>query len=140
MVYTCLDYLLVWVLCLVFLLSLCVFHPCIPPLQRITLHALPSLLQTPIWATNTRGKRDRYPDVAGDAPVHYPEEWYGAGYQAARALQWRILDRSGITTQLRNYRQSIGLSRDAVMTDDYHYMPFVNDEFNNVLLNMICPL
>ena len=57
---------------------------------------------------------------------------------AARALGWRVLDRYGISAELLKYAESINVSADAVMPDRVHFVPFVNDEFNNVLLNMVC--
>lgn len=88
-----------------------------------------------IWSTTTRNK---------GSPVHkesnssYTDQFYGAGYVAARALGLPILDRTGITTQLLNYLSKNNISKNAVMPDDVHFSPFVNDEFNNVLLNMLC--
>ena len=71
--------------------------------------------------------------------AHYENDTqYGSGYLAARSLGWRVLDRNSMARLLWAASDADGLTVHA-MVDPMHYIPFANDEFNNVLLNMVCP-
>jgi hypothetical protein len=87
--------------------------------------------QRPIWATSTR-------TLTPKKSIKSREDLLGTGYEAAKQLGWRIFDRGGMASSLTAKAKSLGFSRDAVMTDRLHYFPYANDEFNNVLLNMLC--
>jgi hypothetical protein len=85
--------------------------------------------QTPIWATTT---------LLQTSDGRLPRNEHNAGLVAATALGWRVLDRHGMTRALHRdmlkYRMNFG----RVYVDNVHFNPFVTDEFNNVLLNMLC--
>ena len=85
----------------------------------------------PIWATTTASKspQDRAPPRDG---------MLGSTYLAARDMQWRILDRYGISESLKRHHDEVELPREFGWVDALHFRPFVYEEFNNVLLNMLC--
>ena len=72
-------------------------------------------------------------------PQHGSDDVFGSAYQAARQLGWRILDRNSMARRLwwHAYKQPHPVGKDAIMVDPVHYLPYVNDEFNNVLLNVL---
>lgn len=87
----------------------------------------------PIWATPTL-QRDR-PELG--KPRRDAE--LGHGYAAAQSFGWRILDRNGMIRALFSTLQDAGVTdRNAQWSDRTHFQPYVNVEFNNVLLNMLC--
>ena len=63
----------------------------------------------------------------------------GPGYEAAVRMGWRILDRNGMCRNLWTSLKGMGLEPGGLgYTDRTHFMPFVNEEFCTVVLNMIC--
>ncbi|MFN9940292.1 MAG: hypothetical protein ACK56I_12545, partial [bacterium] len=82
-----------------------------------------------IWATTT---------LTQTSDGKLPRNEHNAGLSAAKALGWRILDRNGMTRALQRdiLKQKVSFGR--VYVDNVHFNPFVTDEFNNVLLNMLC--
>jgi hypothetical protein len=87
----------------------------------------------PIWSTPTL-QVDR-PELL--LPRSAAE--LGPGYAAAQLLRWRIIDRNGMVRTLQDALHSAGQHNPLLQwTDRTHFQPYVNIEFNNVLLNMIC--
>lgn len=94
------------------------------------------LLQKPIWATTT----ELVPPTAfkGPAATVSESDRKGTGLLAAKQLGWRILDRYGIKQSLLEAYHKLGKTYSYVYVDFVHFVPHINDEFNNVLLNLIC--
>jgi hypothetical protein len=88
-------------------------------------------VQVPIWATTTQ-------KLPRENQYQSEDELRGTGYEAAKQLGWRIFDRGGIALSLVQAALALKFRSSNVMTDSVHYVPYVNDEFNNVLLNMLC--
>jgi hypothetical protein len=89
--------------------------------------------QKPIWATTT----ELNPATRKDG-IQSAKEQKGTGLLAAKQLSWRVLDRYGIKESLLEAYSSLGKTQGYVYVDFMHFVPFINDEFNNVLLNMLC--
>jgi hypothetical protein len=88
----------------------------------------------PIWITSTpvlNNARDK-------ERMLDPSRQVTPGYLAAQALGWDILDRCGIATSLIVHALERGITLQQVYNDRVHFHPFVSQEFNNVLLNMLC--
>jgi hypothetical protein len=108
------------------------------PLAKRLLHPLQRLLsvkqpgKVPIWATTTLNQHGK-----GAAPPR--DGLLGAPYLAALQLGWRVLDRHGMTVALKRHLQDVGLPLEFGWADQLHFRPFVYEEFNNMLLNILCP-
>jgi hypothetical protein len=88
----------------------------------------------PIWITSTpvmNNARDK-------ERMMDPSRQITPGYLAAVQLGWNILDRCGIATSLIVKALERGIAVEHLYKDRVHYHPFVSQEFNNVLLNMLC--
>jgi hypothetical protein len=88
----------------------------------------------PIWMTTTIAETIRPERLSEISPDESP------GYVAARTLGWPILDRYGMAISLVQLADSLNLHRKQVFMDNVHYYPWATQEFNNVLLNMLCAL
>ena len=112
-------------------LKICQLESCSAYLQGFN-HVVRNKLG-PIWATTTASKslQDRAPPRDG---------MLGSTYLAARDMQWRILDRYGISEALKDHFAAVELPREFGWVDALHFRPFVYQEFNNVLLNMLCKM
>ena len=90
----------------------------------------------PTWASITPQRSD---PEAIKLSVHVNASVLGAAYLAAQQLNWTLLDRHSIARSLmRFYAQPGQPGLQACQVDHVHYVPYLNDEWNNVLLNMWC--
>jgi hypothetical protein len=88
----------------------------------------------PIWMTTTITETLRPERLSESSPEDSP------GYVAARSVGWPVLDRYGMVMSLVQLSDSLNLPRRQVFMDNAHFYPWATQEFNNVLLNMLCSL
>lgn len=87
--------------------------------------------RNPIWMTTT-ANRNR---VFKSPPTGTNED---IGYLAARQLGFHVLDRYGISASLGYFLDSRSLPKSLAWIDNVHFRPYVSQQFNNALLNMLC--
>ena len=88
----------------------------------------------PTWATLAPSR-----NPALITTQHVPDAVLGTAYSAAVALNWTILDRHSVARSLLRYYMQPGQPGDrAVLLDNVHYIPYINHEWNQLLLNMWC--
>ena len=89
----------------------------------------------PTWAslTPTRNIERVIP------PEKVDESELGSGYAAAKKLGWQLLERHQMARSvIRSFSEAGRPGYKYAIIDGRHFVPFLNDEWNNVLFNMWC--